>query len=130
MLAMRDAAIRFNTETFGNIFKWKRHLMVHLNGIKAALAKYHFDYLVNLERGLVSQYNQVLKQDEILWFQKARMNKLKFGDRSTCYCHVTIVVKRKRNKIEALKLANGSWSSDPQNLKEEVLRFIMSFFVT
>jgi hypothetical protein len=40
-------------------------------------------HLIMTEASLQKEYNDVLKQEEILWYQKSRENWVKLGDRNT-----------------------------------------------
>jgi len=39
------------------------------------------------EASLQKEYNDVLRQEEILWYQKSRENWVKLGDRNTSFFH-------------------------------------------
>lgn len=45
----------------------------------------YFPYsnLIIMERQLQLEYNKVLAQEEMLWYQKSRENWVKFGNRNT-----------------------------------------------
>ena len=45
----------------------------------------------------------------MLWFQKVRSNWLNYKDRNTHFFHVVVIIKRKQNKIKALKNDKGGW---------------------
>lgn len=53
--------------------------------------------------------DEVLNQQEMLWFQKSRMDVIRDGDRSTKYFHLSTVIRRRRNKIKALQNNAGDW---------------------
>lgn len=86
--------------------------MARLAGIQRALADRLSVFLTNLEAQLNSEYQKVLHQEELLWFQKSRIQWLTAGDRATRFFHATLICKRKRNRIERLRLRDGTWSSD------------------
>ncbi|KAL7170172.1 hypothetical protein ACSBR2_035096 [Camellia fascicularis] len=66
-----DASV-WNKEIFGNIFRRKRWLLGRIEGIQNSQAQHYSHNLHNLEIDLVDQYNKVLYQEELLWFQKSR----------------------------------------------------------
>lgn len=66
----------FNSRVFGNIFKHKRSLEACLRGIQCTLEHTDIPNLAMLERDIHKEYNEVLKQEEILWYQKSRENGL------------------------------------------------------
>lgn len=52
---------------------------------------------------------EVLKQEEIMWAQKARTNWLQIGDKNTKFFQIFVNIRRKRNEISRGKDANGKW---------------------
>lgn len=44
--------------------------MSHIKGIQAALTCHHLEFLVNLEKELVNEYNEILKYEKMIWFEK------------------------------------------------------------
>lgn len=76
--------------------------------------------MTQLEAELQKDYRAILKQEELLWFQRARGNNIRFGDRNTAYFHMHVVIRKKKNRIHKVKLSNGSWCSDQVTLAQEV----------
>ena len=68
--------------------------------------------LRQLEKELQEDYNNVLLQEELFWFQKSREQWVRLGDRNTRFFHMQTVMRRKRNKIHGLFMDDGSWSTD------------------
>lgn len=73
----------FNSRVFGNIFKRKRTLESRLKGIQRSLCYTDIRSLVLLEKDLHKDYDEVLKQEELIWLQKSREKWVKFGDKNT-----------------------------------------------
>lgn len=80
--------------------------------------------LIKLESKLRKELEDVLYQEELLWYQKAKAEWIKDGDRNTSFFHLSTVVKQWKNKISAIKDERGVWIHD----KEEVKHFIMQYF--
>jgi len=49
------------------------------------------------------EYNEILVHEELFWYRKARCEWFRFGDRNTRFFHSSVVIRRKRNRIEALE---------------------------
>lgn len=61
--------------------------MRRLNGISRALARGPNDFLERLQNQLWSDYEEIIVQEELLWFQKSRYKWLAFGDKKSKYFH-------------------------------------------
>ncbi|KAG8503222.1 hypothetical protein CXB51_001179 [Gossypium anomalum] len=70
---------------------------------------------------------EVLRHEELLWFQKSRLEGLQNGNRNTSYFHNRTLARRKRNKIKGLIMDNNDWCFDEQILKQHVVNFLISF---
>lgn len=119
-------SITFNKEVLGNIFMRKRKLENRLRGIQKELERVDSAQLLILQKNLLNDYENILFQEETMWYQKSRENWIKLGSRNTSFFHAQTVIRRKRNKIHGLNLPSGSWCTDPDTLKAEALK---AFFV-
>ena len=120
----------WNSETFGNIFKRKRILLARLGGTQRALECNPNPFLFDLEKKLCAEYNEVLNQEELLWFQKSRENWVQLGDRNTRFFHTTTLVRRNKNRIHMIKDGAGIWISDAAQVRDTVLHhfYIPQFY--
>lgn len=118
----------WNKDVFGNIFSKKRSLLARLNGIQKALSLRSNPFLENLELALQKEYQQVLSQEELLWFQKSRAEWIKDGDRNTRYYHTKTIIRRRRNKVLSLRNSEGDWIFDQSLLRENVVLYYKNLF--
>ncbi|XP_023918482.1 uncharacterized protein LOC112030031 [Quercus suber] len=98
----------WNRTQFGNIFTWKKNIMARLSGIQRSVSVNPSNFLLNLENDLLKELDSVLAQEEELWALKSRVNWMIQGDRNTNFYHVSTLIRRKRNKILAIKIPVGS----------------------
>ena len=75
-------------------------------------------FLLNLENDLLGDLDTVLNQEEEIWALKSRVNWMIQGDRNTAFYHVSTLVRRKRNKILAIKYLVGEWIYQEEDVKE------------
>lgn len=61
---------------------------------------------------------------EILWKQKSRELWLKKGDRNTKFFHLSTIIQRRHNNIDAIKFEDGSWVTSSKDIR---LPFFNSF---
>ncbi|XP_020208919.1 uncharacterized protein LOC109793859 [Cajanus cajan] len=120
--------LEWNRNTFGNIFFNKRRLLRRLNGIPRNLLQGPNTFLERLQVKLWSELDQILSQEEILWYQKSRCKWLKFGDRNTSYFHGTTIVRRRKSKINKLMDDNNNWITQTDDLENMVTSFYKALF--
>ena len=120
----RDAT-EWNRNHFGNIIVKKRRVMARLDGAQKALAERPTEFLVELEKDLQKELNEVLNQEQELWALKSRLNWMVLGDRNTSFFHVSTIVQRRRNRISCLKNSVGEWVQE----ETQIMSFIREAFV-
>lgn len=114
-MGFRKKAKDWNHNCFRNIFHRKRCLMARLEGIDKRRHMGQDDHLGKLQRKLWEEYNSILHQEELFWYQKSRSQWLKFGDRNTKYFHLSTIIRGKLDRIEALMNNNEDFIIDPAN---------------
>lgn len=96
-------ATNWNLNYIGNIFMKKRRLMARLNGCQKALATRLSLILVDMEKSLQYDLNEVLSQEQELWTLKSKVNWMLLRDHNTSFFHVLALVWRRRNIITCMK---------------------------
>jgi hypothetical protein len=91
---------------FGNIFARKKEVEARLRGIQRALENINSANLLRLQKELLTEYENILFQEETLWFQKSIEQWIKLGSRNTSFFHAQSIIRRKRNKSNS-SLGNG-----------------------
>ncbi|XP_075671161.1 uncharacterized protein LOC142640761 [Castanea sativa] len=117
----RDAK-DWNKSHFGNVFAKKKRIMAWLNGIQRAMAITPSASLVDLEKNLLLELDNVLSQEGELWALKSQINWSIHGDRNTSFFHMFTLVRRMRNKITTIKNSVGDWINEEQQVMEFVQR--------
>ncbi|KAF7824155.1 ribonuclease H [Senna tora] len=102
--------------------------MKRIKGIQEAQERNFNPFLEDLGRKLAREMEDVLNQEEALWFQKARCYWIKDGNRNTRYYYTKATIPRRRNKIHMLKNDDGVWSEDPKVIKETIVTFFKKLF--
>uniref|UniRef100_A0A2N9FG91 Reverse transcriptase domain-containing protein n=1 Tax=Fagus sylvatica TaxID=28930 RepID=A0A2N9FG91_FAGSY len=77
-----------------------------------------------LEAKIQGQLNEWLERNELLWRQKSRETWLREGDRNSQFFHVSTIIRRRRNAIEAIKSEEGEWIT----YKPDIQTFMVSKF--
>ncbi|XP_072061856.1 uncharacterized protein [Arachis hypogaea] len=113
----------WNHNVFGNIQCRKSNILRRFQGIKNNLIMNLNLYLEKLQRDLWEEYEEIMAQEELLWFRKSRCNWLEFGDRNTKFFHGSTMARKRRNQIEALQDDNGYWVHDRTTLERIATSF-------
>ncbi|KAA3460139.1 reverse transcriptase [Gossypium australe] len=118
----------WNRHTYGYIDTRKKKLLRSLGKIQEAMDQSTSGRLVNLEMEVRDELENVLNHEELLWRQKSRCDWLQFGDRNTKFYHSRAMQRRKLNRILSLRLNNGEWCSDQDNLSEEAVKYFENLY--
>ncbi|PKI60521.1 hypothetical protein CRG98_018997 [Punica granatum] len=120
-----DACNLIDVGSKGSPFTWKGARLV---GIQQAIQRSPNPHLERLEWEVSEELEQVLLQEEILWFQKSRFEWVRFGDRNTKYFYTRTIIKRRRMKIESLRATDGEWVTDAEVLRDMVVAYFRNFY--
>lgn len=118
----------WNKETFGNLFERKKELRARIGGVQRSLANSRSHQLEFLEVFLISEYNHLLKQEEIFWAQKSRVQWIQHGERKTPFFHLSTICRCRRNRITMLRDDSGEWVSDPSQVRNLVTDFFKNLY--
>lgn len=130
MDTLQEALTKWNKTVFGNIFVRKKRLYRRLDGTQRALAYSPNPGLIKLEEKLKKELNNVLKQEELLWMQKSRVQWLRVGDKNTKFFHNSTLIRRRRSRIEALLNNHGTWFTDQLQFKDMALEYYTTLFTS
>ncbi|XP_031402735.1 uncharacterized protein LOC116212324 [Punica granatum] len=119
----------WNRNMFGSINRRKEKLMARLLGIQSKLQRGTNPFLSRLKAKLSAELEEVLSQEEIMWYQKSRSEWVKLGERNTKYFHAKAVQKRRRIRVEILRNDEGEWINDEAMLKCMTLRHFQRLYV-
>ncbi|XP_057453240.1 uncharacterized protein LOC130745118 [Lotus japonicus] len=108
MDCVRQDSLLFNHEVFGNIFRRKRRIADQIRRVQERLETVDSAYLHRRLGELRKDQEEVLAQEEMLWFQKSREKWVRYGDRNTSFFHAQTIIRRRRNHIQGLELPDGS----------------------
>lgn len=82
------------------------------------MANQHTHSNIELELRIREDLNEVLKQEEIMWAQKAKVKWLQLGDQNTKYFQKVATIRKKRNALEKIKDSNGYWWFKGEGLEQ------------
>lgn len=81
------------------------------------------DDLLSKKDELIKEFEVVLEQEELVWFQKSREKWIALGDHNTKYFHTSTIIRRRRNRVEMLKNEEGRWITEAKELEEMAVAY-------
>jgi hypothetical protein len=115
--------------SFDHVKNIKRELMARLGGIQRAIHNGNGSGgLRRLEKKLHIELDDILKKEELMWFQRSRAKWLTDGDRNTKYYHLKTVQRRRKNNVTMLRNGDGVWVEDVENIHSMVNEFYKDLF--
>lgn len=114
--SFRDEVRLWNVNVFGNIHQRKRRTLARIGGIQKVTQRRSNPFLRRLDACLQRELDEIMVQEEMLWFQKLCSDWVKFGDRNARYFDTRAIQKRRAIRIEGLKTGNGNWIYDDHEL--------------
>ncbi|XP_048493197.1 uncharacterized protein LOC125493731 [Beta vulgaris subsp. vulgaris] len=119
---------KWNKDEFYNIFQKKSELWARLEGVQSILASGRQSHLIKLEAKLRREMDEVLNAEEMLWFQKSRMDAIRDGNRNTKFFHLSTIIRRRRNRIDSLMDENETWVHEADGVRKLVMDYWSTLF--
>lgn len=117
----------------GVLQKWnslsRGHAVQKINEKKKELALCN-DSERERRRKIKVELDGLLKDEEIFWCQRSRVNWLREGDRNTKYFHAKASARRKRNQIFGLFDDKGSWVSADEDIEGIISDYFSSLYAS
>ena len=79
---------------------------------------------LELEVSLSLELDEWLVREDLKWKQKSREIWIREGDQNTRFFHLSTLIRRMRNYIQEIKLEDGSWINDGEDIQ---MYFIENF---
>lgn len=84
--------------------------------------------LWKLECRLKQCLEEVLLDEESLWYQKSRERWIEMGDKYTKFFHTTTLIRRQRNKIKGLRNEDGEWTWVEKEMESLAITYFKKSF--
>ncbi|XP_030946023.1 uncharacterized protein LOC115970543 [Quercus lobata] len=120
----KDALKKWNKEVFGWCQDNINSLIQCINAIQKEPPTNHSG---DLEASLQAELLEWLLRSETLWHKKSRELWLKLGDKNTKF-PPSIVIKRKRNSIDAIRDDNSLWITEGNSIRTAFLEHFKNLF--
>lgn len=124
---LRDSSLSWSRTTFGDT---KKRLLSRINGIQCSAAYPYSSFLQNFESSLVKEYNTTLKLEEDFWKIHSRINWLNDGDANTKFYHISVINRRRTNRISYFKDNVENWITDHVLISSHAFNYFATCFTT
>ena len=123
--ATRDALKKWNKEVFRKCQERINAILKRIKEIQSQPPSFQYG---DLEAALQAELSEWLLRSETLWRQKSRELWLKLGDKNSKFFHLSTIVRRKRNSIDAIRDGNGSWITEGNAIRKRFLDHFKDLF--
>ncbi|KAK2451297.1 hypothetical protein QL285_010365 [Trifolium repens] len=129
LLKVQNEVKKWRFDTFDQVLHKKKSIMARIDGIQRSIqngssARGNW----KLERKLQNELREILKKEEMMWFQRSRAKWLIDGDQNTRYYHLKTINRRRKNNILMLKNSEGHWIEDVNEMHGMVSEFYHHLF--
>ncbi|KAG7576302.1 Ribonuclease H domain [Arabidopsis thaliana x Arabidopsis arenosa] len=125
---LRGRLKKWNREVFGDVHSRKEKLITEIKEVQDLLEVSQSDDLLTKEEQLLKDFDTLLEQEEVIWYQKSREKIIALGDRNTTFFHTSTIIRRRRNRIELLKDVDDRWVSDKGELENLALNYYRKLY--
>nr|XP_023923954.1 uncharacterized protein LOC112035356 [Quercus suber] len=80
------------------------------------------------EQALQTELSEWLIRSEVLWQQKSRELWLKLGDKNSRFFHLSTVIHRRNNNVDAIKKEDGTWIYESNQIRKPFRDTFMELF--
>ncbi|XP_061354584.1 uncharacterized protein LOC133299159 [Gastrolobium bilobum] len=118
-----EEATRWHHDIFREEMRQKHIIYARIQGLDMQLEARYDRELERLQRDLWKKLEKILLREELNWFQRSRINWLKFGDKNSQFFHSSTVARRRFNKVVAIRNEVGDWTSDIKEMVEIAVKY-------
>lgn len=93
---LKETLKRWNREVFGDVKKRKEKLVKDIKTVQDSLEIRQTDDMLAREEALLREFNDILEQEGLIWFQKSREQHIALGDRNTLFFHTLTIIRRRK----------------------------------
>lgn len=126
----QSSVIAWSKRTLGNIFRQKNRILARLTGIQNSPSYPSIVFLQTLEQDLKAEFNHILNSEADYWKLRSHINWLRNGDANAKFFYISVINRRRKNKIVYFKDNNDNWITHPTEIHQHVFQFFTSSFTT
>ena len=120
----------WNKDHFGNIFYRKQRICARLKGVQTALVNNPNNFLIDLEKSLLTNLSSLANLEVEYWSMKSRITWVIEGDRNTTFFHNLALICWRRNHISSMKDSMVNWLNGDQEIVDYIRQGFIHLFTT
>jgi hypothetical protein len=118
---------QWGQETFGNIPRRIKQLQQTIHNMKTRIpTREEISYTHQLE----AQLDNLLKNEEIWWAQRAKANWLKQGDKNSKFFHLKASQRKRKNTINFINNHHGNKVTDNKEIQNVFMDYFTNIFTS
>lgn len=110
--------LKWNKQHFGNIQAQIREAEQKLKGMGDPKTR----------KEIMKSIRELRRKEEVLWWQRSRINFLKYGDSNSKWFHLKASERKRHNRITKLRDNDGIWRESEDELQKVVVDYFMDLF--
>ena len=116
---------KWNREVFGNC---QTKISELSSLIEKVQSKEMNESNARKEAALQCELEEWMRRNEVLWRQKSREVWLKDGDKNSKFFHLSTIIRRRKNSIDAIKAEDGSWLTCKKEIRIHIVEKFAQLF--
>ncbi|XP_026377942.1 uncharacterized protein LOC113272303 [Papaver somniferum] len=123
--SLGEGLTKWSMQTFGDT---KREIESEKQKLVDLQATTHSVDIREEEKEIFQKIITLEKRDKMFWQQRNKSKWIPSTDKNTQVFHVSVIHRRSKNKIIALKQDDGEWISDNEQIKNHLLTHFQNVF--
>ena len=123
--ATREALRKWNKEVFGRCQDRINSLLKKIKEVQDRQPSHENGLL---ENDLQTELLEWLLRSKVVWRQKSRELWLKLGDKNSKFFHLSTIIHRRRNNIDAIKNEEGTWIRESGQIRDNFRENFINLF--
>ena len=124
-VATRDALRKWIKEVFGCCQDRINSLLQKIKEIQSKQSSREYEVS---EQSMQEELSEWLIRSETIWRQKSKELWLKLGDKNSKFFHLSTIIRKRNNNVDAIKKEDGSWIYEPNQIRRLFRDYFINLF--
>ena len=123
--ATKEALRKWNKEVFSRCQDRINSLLKKIKEVQVRQPSHENGLL---ENDLQTELSKWLLRSKVVWRQKSRELWLKLGDKNSKFFHLSTIIHRRRNNIDAINNEEGTWIHESGQIRDKFQEDFINLF--